>query len=159
MHWYKVRICDVAAPVFYCLRLCRTFRPTRTSPVEAALIPVTTPSQPVCSVHTRTYTAQRLLLAGWPRPPSPVTGQPASRHQPVSITGQPATPTTDTPCVTVKNTCDFNSIVVVLMLIRTELVPSTIVKANSKRQPIVQTTVRFLSPVPLNSPRMDSSTY
>ena len=68
---------------------------TRTPPVEAALIPVTTPSQSLCSVHRRTSTTQRLLLPG---PPSPVTGQP------ISITGQPAT-----VCVTITGTCDFNS--------------------------------------------------
>jgi len=73
---------------------------TRTPTVEAALIPVTTPSQSLCSVHRRTSTTQRLLLPG---PPSPVTGQP------ISITGQPATPTTDTLCITITGTCDFNS--------------------------------------------------
>ena len=36
------------------------------------------------------------------------TGQPPA-GQPVSITGQPATPTTDTPCVTVTDTRGFNS--------------------------------------------------
>jgi len=35
---------------------------TRTPPAEAALIPVTTPSQPV--LNMRTCTGQRLLLAG-----------------------------------------------------------------------------------------------
>ena len=63
--------------------------------VEAALIPVTTPSQPVCSVNTRTSTAQRLPLAGWhrsvcpphplrPRPPSPASSSvsPASQPRP-----------------------------------------------------------------------------
>jgi len=40
------------------------FNLTRTPPVEAALIHVTTPSQPaVCSVNTRTCTAQPLMLA------------------------------------------------------------------------------------------------
>jgi len=45
--------------------------------------------------------------AGWLTTPT------VTRHrlagQPVSITGQPATPTTDTPCVTVTDTRGFNS--------------------------------------------------
>ena len=34
--------------------------------------------------------------------------------QPVSITGQLATPTTDTPCVTVTDTCGFNTSIVLI---------------------------------------------
>jgi len=52
------------------------------------MIPITTHS------HLRLY--RSASAAGWPRPPSPVAGQ-------------PATPNTDTPCVTVRDTCGFNS--------------------------------------------------
>jgi len=51
--------------VWRLLLLTVKFIETRTPPVEDAMIPITTPSQPVCSVNTRTSTAQRLLLAGW----------------------------------------------------------------------------------------------
>jgi len=52
--------------------------------------------------------------ADWLTTPTVTRHRPAG--QPVSINGQPATPTTDTPCVTVTDTCDFNSIVLMLTL-------------------------------------------
>jgi len=71
---------------------------TRTLPVEAALIPVTTPSQPpVCSVNTHTCTAQRLLLAGWPRPLPPRPPSPASR------------PARHQHCLCHRQPCGFNN--------------------------------------------------
>jgi len=78
---------------------------TRTPPpVDAALIPATTPSQPMCAVETRAPLP--LSVCCW-------LADHVTRHrptgQPVSITGQPATPTTDSPCVTVTDTCGFNS--------------------------------------------------
>ena len=77
---------------------------TRTPPVEAALMPVTTPSTLAPVPLSVCY------WLVWPHPPSPVTGQP------VSITSQPATPTTDTPCVTITDTCDFNSSIDFILL-------------------------------------------
>ena len=75
---------------------------TRTPPVEAELIPVTTPSTcapvPLSVCCWLAYHAYR-----HPSPASPPAGQP------VGITGQPATPTTDIPCITVTDTCGFNS--------------------------------------------------
>jgi len=53
------------------------------------------------------YLYRSASAAGWLTTPTITRHRPAS--QPVSITGQPATPTTDTPCVTVTDTCDFNS--------------------------------------------------
>jgi len=67
----------------------------------------------VCSVNAHTCTAQRLLLAGWPRPLSPAS-RPARQYH------QPATPTTNTPCVTITDTCDFNNSIE-LILARSDL--------------------------------------
>jgi len=77
---------------------------TRTPPVDAALIPVTTPSQSLSAVQTRAPVP--LSVCSW-------LADTAHRHrpacQPDSITGQPATPTTDSPYVTVTDTCGFNN--------------------------------------------------
>ena len=63
---------------------------TRKPPVEAALIPVTTPSQPLCAEETRA--SVRLSVCSWLA--DHVHFDHAHRHrpsgQPVSITGQPA---------------------------------------------------------------------
>jgi len=50
-------------------------------PVEAALIPVTTPRQPV--LNTRTCTGQHLLLAAWQR--RVCRPRPGSRDAPVGL--------------------------------------------------------------------------
>jgi len=62
---------------------------SRTPPVEAALIPVTTPSQPLCAVLTRAHVP--LSVCSWladtdrprplrPRPPSPASRPARHRH-------------------------------------------------------------------------------
>ena len=67
--------CPTSVPWDCCHVSVVDFIVTRTPPVKAALIPVTTP-------NTRTCTAQRLLLAGWPRPPASPPVLPASQPCP-----------------------------------------------------------------------------